>query len=68
MIQCLFIYFHENNQFYFKQFSLAWVYSLSKTFLFQTIQFSQAILIKQIQLSISTDLVYAQLNVKTVLY
>ena len=32
-------------------------YSLSKTFLFQAIQFS-----------ISTDFVYTQLNVKTVLY
>ena len=35
-----------------------------KTFLFLPIQFSQAVLI---QLSISTDFVYKQLNVKTVL-
>ena len=34
-----------------------------KTFLFLAIQFSQAVLI---QLSISTDFVYTQLNVKTV--
>ena len=58
--------FYANNQFYFKQFSLAWVHSLIvKTFLFQAIQFSQTVLI---QLSISTDFVYTQLNVKTVLY
>ena len=38
------------------------------TFLFQAIQFSQADLIQQIQFSISTDFVYTQLNVKTVLY
>ena len=38
-----------------------------KTFLFQAIQFSQAILIQLIQFSISTDFVYTQLNVKTVL-
>ena len=56
------IYFHVNNQ--FKQFSLAWVHSL---FLFQTIQFIEAVLIQLIQVSISTDLVYTQLNVKTVL-
>ena len=44
-------------------------YSLSvKTFLFQAIQFSQAVLIQLIQFSISTDFVYTQFNVKTVLY
>ena len=32
------------------------------------IQFSQAVLIQLIQFSISTDFVYTQLNVKTVLY
>ena len=42
--------------------------SLWKTFLFQAIQFSQALLIQLIQFSISTDFVYTQLNVKTVLY
>ena len=40
-------------------------YSLWKTFLFKAIQFSQSVLI---QFSISTDFVYTQLNVKTVLY
>ena len=43
-------------------------YSSSKTFLFQAIQFIQTILIQLIQFSISTDFVYTQLNVKTVLY
>ena len=38
-----------------------------KTFLFQAIQFSQAILIQLIQSSISTDFAYTQLHVKTVL-
>ena len=38
---------------------------LSKTFLFQAIQFCQTELI---QFSISTDFVYTHLNVKTVLY
>ena len=36
-------------------------------FVFQAIQFSQAVLIQLIQFSISPDFVYAQLNVKTVL-
>ena len=36
-----------------------------KTFLFQAIQFSQAVLIQLIKFSISTDFLYAQLNVKT---
>ena len=40
---------------------------LSKTFLFQTIQFIQTVLIQLIQFSIST-FVYTQLNVKAVLY
>ena len=38
------------------------------TFLFQAIQFSQAILIQLIQFSVNTDFVYTQLNVKTLLY
>ena len=38
-----------------------------KTFLFQAIQFSQAILLQLIQFSKSTDFVYKQLHVKTVL-
>ena len=41
---------------------------LSKTFLFQAIQFSQMVLIKTIQLSISIVLFQTQLNVKTVLF
>ena len=43
-------------------------FNCEKTFLLQAIQFSQAVLIQIIQFSISTDLVYTQLNVKTVLY
>ena len=35
--------------------------------LFQTIQFIQTVLIQLIQFSISTDFVYTQLNVKTLL-
>ena len=41
---------------------------LSKTFLFQAIQFIQTVLIQLIQFRISTDFVYTQLNVKTVRY
>ena len=37
-------------------------------FLFQAIQFSQAVLIQLIQFCISIDFLYTQLNVKTVLY
>ena len=40
---------------------------MSKTFLFQAIQFSQAVLIQLIQLTKSIGFVYTQLNVKTVL-
>ena len=39
-----------------------------KTFLFQAIQFSQAVLIQLIQFNISTDFIYTQVNVNTVLY
>ena len=42
-------------------------FNCQKTFLFQTIQFIQTILIQVILFSISTDIVYTQLNVKTVL-
>ena len=45
--------FYANIQFYFKQFSLIWVHSLSKTFLFQVIQFSQTVLFQIIQFSLS---------------
>ncbi len=41
---------------------------MSKTFLFQAIQFIQTVIIQLIQFSISTDFVYTQLNVKTVLH
>ena len=57
-----------SNLFLYRQFSLAWVHNLSKTFLFQAIQFSQTILIQPLQFSVSIDFVYTQLNVKTVLY
>ena len=40
---------------------------IEKTFLFRAIQFSQAILIQLIQFSKSTDCVYTQLHVRTVL-
>ena len=57
------------KQYYFKQFSLAWVYSLIvKTFLFQPIQFRQTVLIQLIPFSISTDFVYTQLDVIIVQY
>ena len=54
--------------FYFKQFSLAWVHSLSKTFLFQAIQFIQTVLIPLIQFSISTEVLYQtiQFSVSTI--
>ena len=43
-------------------------FNCQKTFLFQATPFIQTVLIQQIQFSISTDFVYTQLNVKTVLY
>ena len=45
------------------QFSVSTV-SMSKTVPFQAIQFSQTVLIKLIQFSISTDFVYTQLNIQ----
>ena len=39
-----------------------------KTFLFQTIEFIQTVIIQTIQFSIRIDFFYAELNVKTVLY
>ena len=39
---------------------------LSKTFLFQTIQFRQTVLIQPIQFSISIDFIYSQSNVKKI--
>ena len=58
------------NQFYLKQLSLIVknTVELSKTFLFDTIQSNQTVLVQKIQFSISTDFVYTHLNVKTVLY
>ena len=50
------------------QFKCKYSLIVKKTFLFHAIQFIQAVLIQQIQFSISTDFVYAQLNVKTFLY
>ena len=41
---------------------------LSKTFLFQAIQFIQTVLIQPIQFNKSIDFVYTQLDIKTVLY
>ena len=46
-----------------------WVqFNPEKAFLFQYIPFTQAVLIQFIQFSISTDFVYTQLNVKTVVH
>ena len=60
-------YFKLFKQLYITiQFSVSTV-STSKTVQFQAIQFSQAVLIQLIQFSISTDFLYTQLNVKTVL-
>ena len=41
---------------------------MSKTFLFQVIQFSQAVIIQTIQFGISIVFVHTQLHVKTVLF
>ena len=52
-----------------KKISPAWVHIwIVKRFLFPAVQSSQTALIQQIQFCISTYFVYAQLNVKTVLY
>ena len=59
MLGCL-VGFYTNNQFYFKQFSLAWVHSLLKTFLFQAIQFSQTVLIQMNPFSISIVFIHTQ--------
>ena len=48
------------------QFKCKYILILKK-FLCQAIQFSQVVLIQLIQFSISTDFVYTQLTVKTVL-
>ena len=41
---------------------------MSKTFLFQAIQFSQTVLFQTIQVNISIVFVYTKLNVKTILF
>ena len=43
-------------------------FTCQKKFLFQAIQLIQTVLIQLIQFSISTDFVYTQLNVKTLIY
>ena len=43
-------------------------FNRQKTFLFQAIHFSQTVLNQLIQFSMSTDFVYSQSSVKTVLY
>ena len=54
----MFVGYLMPNPFLYKQFSLARAHSLSKTFLFQAIQFSQTVLIQTIQFSKSMDFVY----------
>ena len=49
------------------QFWISTQFNWEKTFLFQAIQFIQAVRMQLIQFSISTHFVYTQLNVKTVL-
>ena len=49
------------------QFTCKYILIVKKN-IFQAIQFSKAVLIQLIQFSISTDVVYTQLNVKSVLY
>ena len=41
---------------------------MSKTFLFQVIQFIQTVLIQLIQFSINTDFAYTELNIKKKFY
>ena len=60
-------------QFQIIQFSISTQFKckyslIVKTFLFEAIQFTQAVLIQLIKFSISTDFVYTQLNVKKVLF
>ena len=61
------MHFYTNNQFFFKQFSLAWVHSLIVKNI-SSFQFSQTVLFQTSQFSLSIDFVHTQLNVKTVLY
>ena len=49
------------------QFKCKYSLIVKKTFLFRAIQFSQAILLQLIQFCKSTDFVYTQLYVRTVL-
>ena len=50
------------------QFKCKYSLIVKKTFLFRAIQLSQAVRIQLIQFSKSTDFVYTQLHVRTVLY
>ena len=50
------------------QFSISKKFNCNKTFLFQAIQLSQAVLIQTILFSISIFFIYTQLNVETVLF
>ena len=54
---------YTNYQFYFKQFSLAWI-QLSKIFVLQVIQFSQKVLIQTIHFIINIVFVHTYSNVK----
>ena len=56
------------NSISYNSVSISTEFNCQKTFLFQAIQFFQIFLIQLIQFRISTDFVYTQLNVKTVLY
>ena len=68
VIKCQ-IHFYTNNQFYFKQISLTYVYSLIvKNISISSYSISQRVLIQTIQFSISIDFVYTWLNVKRVLF
>ena len=59
---------HTNNHFYFKQFSLEWVHSLIVTNISISSYSVYSVQIQLIQFGIRTDIVYTQLNVKTVQY
>ena len=60
--------FYTNYQFYFKQFSLAWVHSLIVKNIYFKLSSLVKVLFKTIQFSISIVSVCTQLNVKTVLF
>ena len=65
----IFVGYLMPNPFLYKQSSLVWIHSLIvKTFLFQTIQFSQTALVQTIQFSINIVFIHTLLNFKTVLF